>query len=449
MTYDINEIKEAFDKVLCCSQGLSSVKTNNIFKKWEENKKFYLEHWDGPILEVGEVQFTLDEEKQQELFKSFVDFLIYNMKNEPMANFVVVQGSYAFFNNIVFKDYPLSDDKTIPKGMKLMKALKYFEQDQEALEYIQNKGSSYIQENCIKGTLCFSVHPLDFLSLSENPYHWRSCHALDGDYRLGNLSYMMDSSTVICYLRGANNTYLDRFPDDVPWNGKKWRCLMFFSNGHSALFAGRQYPFFAPGALDIIQPALLNSLCKNIGGWTPWCNTHLDNIVLQNGEVMELNKTYIPIRNELKALQDIIIDAESSHHYNDLLYSSCYEPYYCWDNWSYNEIKLLVGYNTPCVCCGEAEVNETDTMICEECFDQEDDPQFSVSECNCCGNFVPTEMCYWIENEEALVCPTCFNENYKQCEYCDEIVRKEDIIWDKTDRLFICYGCAQEKGIET
>ena len=28
----------------------------------------------------------------------------------------------------------------------------------------------------------------DYLSLSENAFNWRSCHALDGEYRAGNLS---------------------------------------------------------------------------------------------------------------------------------------------------------------------------------------------------------------------------------------------------------------------
>ena len=220
MSYNVEEIKKAFDKVLCYSQNLSSVNTEKVFAKWLKNKQYYLEHWGGPIYEFGEVCFTLNNDKKEELFNTFINFLLYNMRNQPMADFIANQGVSAFFDNVVVHDYKLSDDKVIPQGMKLMKSLKYFENNKEALECIQNKGSAYIQENCVKGTLCFSVHPLDFLSLSENPYHWRSCHALDGDYRMGNLSYMMDTSTIICYLRGIKETTLDRFPDDVMWNGK-------------------------------------------------------------------------------------------------------------------------------------------------------------------------------------------------------------------------------------
>jgi hypothetical protein len=57
-----------------------------------------------------------------------------------------------------------------------------------------------LQQNKITGRLCFSVHPLDFLSMSENNCGWRSCQALDGDFRAAALAYMIDSSTVVAYI---------------------------------------------------------------------------------------------------------------------------------------------------------------------------------------------------------------------------------------------------------
>ena len=84
--------------------------------------------------------------------------------------------------------------------MKLVRAFKFFETDKELLNEIQSVASMIIQEDKIEGTLCLSVHPLDFISSSENTHNWRSCHALDGEYRAGNLSYMLDKTTVMCYL---------------------------------------------------------------------------------------------------------------------------------------------------------------------------------------------------------------------------------------------------------
>ena len=37
---------------------------------------------------------------------------------------------------------------------------------------LQNKASQIIQEDCVEGTVCFSVHPLDYLSISENIYNF-------------------------------------------------------------------------------------------------------------------------------------------------------------------------------------------------------------------------------------------------------------------------------------
>ena len=84
------------------------------------------------------------------------------------------------------------------------------------------------------------MHPLDFLSLSENTYNWRTCHSLDGEFKAGNLSYMIDSSTFIVYLR-PEKTYniLLTFPNTVQWNSKKWRMLMFLSDDYQMMFAGR------------------------------------------------------------------------------------------------------------------------------------------------------------------------------------------------------------------
>ena len=154
----------------------------------------------------------------------------------------------SFFDNVVSN----SDRKEVPKGMKLVKAFKFFEKDKSTLTEIQNMASQYIQENCMTGTLCFSVHPLDFLSSSENTYNWRSCHALDGEYRAGNLSYMVDSTTFMVYLKGADGVVIPGFPTNVKWNSKKWRMLIHAANDDELIFAGRQYPFASKPGIDTV-----------------------------------------------------------------------------------------------------------------------------------------------------------------------------------------------------
>lgn len=128
-----------------------------------------------------------------------------------LADFIDKQ-SDGFFSNITVEDFTTNSGKTIKKGTKLVKSFKYFIPESRRLEDIQNEASRIIQEDKIEGTFCLSVHPLDFLSSSETTYNWRSCHSLDGDYRAGNLSYIMDKSTIVCYLKGDKNEKLPRFP---------------------------------------------------------------------------------------------------------------------------------------------------------------------------------------------------------------------------------------------
>ena len=163
--------------------------------------------------------------------KEFYEFCQYveNQYNNKDLNDFIYLNTDGFYENKTKQDF-IYNGKKIPKGMKILKALKYFDLPKNAMNDIQSKASQLIQANSITGSLCFSVHPLDYLSISENTYNWASCHSLDGDYRAGNLSYMLDSSTIVCYLRGANNVKLPLFPDDVPWNSKKWRVLLFFSD---------------------------------------------------------------------------------------------------------------------------------------------------------------------------------------------------------------------------
>ena len=133
-----------------------------------------------------------------------------------------------------------------------------------------------IQENTITGTLCFSVHPLDFLSSSENTHNWRSCHSLDGEYRGGNLSYMVDDCTFMCYLRSDGYDHqLPNFPHEVKWNSKKWRVLLYLSNDRTMLMAGRQYPFSSSTGMDRVikevfipeRYALWNGVEAHWSGW--------------------------------------------------------------------------------------------------------------------------------------------------------------------------------------
>ena len=155
----------------------------------------------------------------------------------------------------------------------LEKQASNFEEDEKTLSAMQDYASTVIQENKITGKLCISVHPLDYLSSSENTYKWKSCHSLNGEYRAGNLSYMCDTSTIICYIKGEEEAKLPNFPSDVLWNSKKWRVLLNISDYKDIVFAGRQYPFSSIDLLNKVKDILI-SKTKILAPWgySNWTN---------------------------------------------------------------------------------------------------------------------------------------------------------------------------------
>ena len=158
-----------------------------------------------------------------------------------------------FFNNIIYLDrrdyericeihdncfeYDFSffehtyNSKKLPpletlNGMKLLRAFKFFISDPDVLRDLQDKASMILQETKLSGYFYVSIHPLDYLSQSETTYNWRSCHALDGEYRAGTLSYMQDNVSLVCYIASDEKKQLPRFPAEVPWYSKKWRMML-------------------------------------------------------------------------------------------------------------------------------------------------------------------------------------------------------------------------------
>ena len=286
MSIPIGNIKERFDKVIKYSQyGIEEPKTDSLFKNWSLNKqRFYDLFGEQYIWEYPKkVSFELDDDTKQARIADLITYILCNEYSPELADFIQEQKK-GFFDNKVIEEYVTNLNEIITKDTKLIKAFKYFIKDKEVLNDLQSRASRIIQENKIEGTLCFSIHPLDYLSVSETTHNWRSCHALDGEYRAGNLSYMMDNCTIVCYLKSEQNAKLPHFPEDVPWNSKKWRVLLYFNSRMDMCFAGRQYPFTSNKGMDwIIENCFDELFVENYEGgfarpryWANWTTYMID-----------------------------------------------------------------------------------------------------------------------------------------------------------------------------
>ena len=442
---EIQEIKEQFIKVIEFSQDLQDITVDSLFDNWLEAKRDIIEAFDGKLIyEVPEkVSFHLDDAVRKVNFSNFVDNINNVFQNKKLVDFLSANEE-GFYTNTVPATYQNEDIK-VPQGMKLVKAFKYFEKDQNLLTELQNQASQIIQEDKIEGRLCFSVHPLDYLSVSLNTYNWRSCHALDGDYRSGNLSYMIDKSTIVCYLKGENDAILPLFPNDVPWNSKKWRVLLCLSDHWEMIFAGRQYPFSSKSGLDLVRQYLLPALKIDNHQMTEWKNDYVTEYTDNNtGEKYKLAENYLPYYGELHKISSIIIDKDI-FHFNDLLRSSCYlTPYYMFkhDYWWYETERLPqvnVGGEVKCLRCGKKRIACPDVMICPDCIDDINyDPDEQLT-CDCCGGAIRNGN--WQEVQGETICGRCIENECFVCDRCGEIHFNTNKKYDRKYDEYICTWC--------
>lgn len=445
------EDKTKIEKVIAYSQGLTQVNIDAILEKWMEAKKFFLEAWGSPIVEIGKMCFDLNEKEKIERIHQF-SFQAYELyDNEALSDFIDWATPQEIFNNKIERTYYLYNDEKIPAGTKFVKAFKYFVGDEEELRKIQDICSTLIQENKISGTLVMSVHPLDFLSASENCHNWRSCHALDGDYRSGNLSYLLDKSTIICYLKADGEYKLPHFPEDVLWNSKKWRMWLYLADEHNALFAGRQYPFFNEHALEIIKVHFLDiTKISERPGWSDWYNDRITQFPSGNG-YRDLNGVHVALGREIYKLKNLVTDyCPEPLYFNDILSSSCYVPYYCWQHRGIlareePRYHFSIGSEVPCSCCGIHSIVETDQMTCDDCevkYGTRDN--HNIRTCSFCEERALFRNMIYFENH-GWTCPKCVATHGRKCDNCQELEYADDLIYDEKNDQYLCAWCNKNK----
>lgn len=447
----IEEIKEPFKKVIQYSQKIEDPKVDDLLEQWYLAKKPFMKKF-GEIGKTNQeqmifempnpVSFKLDHDTKQKRFADFVGTVCCRKDVGTLGGFLSYIGCDAFYQNAIPSSVEgriVGDDgKPIQAGTKVIKAFKHFVAREDVLRDIQDQASMLIQEDKIEGTLCFSVHPLDFLSASANTYNWRSCHALDGEYRGGNLSYMTDSSTIICYIKSKNDAILPGFPADVEWNSKKWRMFLYLSEDKEIIFAGRQYPFSSTQALDAVLSMINIIMDTNFDRWT---DAHIDFLQDSRGREWTLDKRYIMYHSKLFPIDDIVEDKPGSLQYNDLLHSHFYFPTYAQKYIDYDFTppkhppKVQVGGRVMCLCCGKKAITGEDTMRCEECYEDED-----IDYCDCCGEAIyDNDNVYFIG--ESQLCSKCYTKYTAQCSVCGAVELIDDMYYNEDTGLWSCNWC--------
>lgn len=127
----------------------------------------------------------------------------------------------------------------------------------EKLRLIQ----SQIKQASPKATkVMLSIHPLDFLSMSDNSLDWSSCMSLlgDGEYRNGAIEMMNSPVAVIASVNSSTPYY--PIDDEHPFTNKIWRQL--FIVDREAIISMKGYPYQMP----LVSQAIIKKLYE-MSGW--------------------------------------------------------------------------------------------------------------------------------------------------------------------------------------
>ena len=314
-----------------------------------------------------------------------------------------------------------------------------------------------------------SVHPCDYLLMS-NGTGWRSCHNIDdGCCCAGTWSYMLDDLSMIFYTVDAS---FDNCDKNIYTAKKIMRQMFFYKQG--LLHQSRLYPqdsdgdkitndTFRSAVQEVIafcedEPNLWRLITGNAG--REYCRTARGALQYPDYEYEYCNLSTTSL---LKAFGDNIPDEiyigappvcpvtgkeyDNEGAMGDMIrcfkcgrwevVNFCYElpdgDYVCED--CYNE------YYTTCKCCEEVcdiddcYITADGDYVCEDCYNE------YYFTCDHCGEIYHRDYANEVCNFET-VCDDCLAEHYTRCDHCGEYYRNEDM--EEIDRECVCQDCYEE-----
>ena len=265
----------------------------------------------------------------------------------------------------------------------------------EGYEEFRQIHSQILNQKKVKGTLCLSIHPLDFITMSDNDSGWDSCMKWveeAGDYRLGTIEMMNSPCVVVAYLE--SDTPMDVC--DGYWNNKKWRQLYIVNK--DIILGNRQYPYVN----NELQGTAIKWL-RDLATADPAFGPYEENTT----EVYNKEKNTVCGGNRV-----------SFNIYTSIMYNDVYDGRLAYLNPGLAEISQYdLNFSGPAVCtaCGEViEPGEVEPYIvrCMSCD--------GAWKCSHCGDRHYGNDYYEVNGYR--YCDWCYHNELDTCEICGEKV---------------------------
>ena len=287
-------------------------------------------------------------------------------------------------------EFPLPNGKVLKviHGCKLMKQLSKIAAAYNLphFEEFRIAHSMVLNQRNLTGELCLSIHPLDYITMSDNDCGWDSCMSWEqsGDYRMGTVEMMNSPCVVIAYLKSEH----DYDVSGIQWSNKKWRQLFVVTKEVITGILG--YPYQNDGLVDECL-GWLKELAYTCN-FADYCDDI--SVIEQNRRVYvkELDKS-------------VRFDFSSNCMYND--FRSEHRSYVGKVAEEYNNINY--SGPTECMFCGEIidpNCHDANMLICDTCDGSD--------KCDCCGCRCSGDYQVNLDND-VVVCRDCYEENYSEC----------------------------------
>lgn len=251
--------------------------------------------------------------------------------------------------------------------------------------------SQILNQRSISGEVTLSIHPLDYMTMSDNESGWDSCMSWreEGSYRQGTVEMMNSECVIVAYLAAKECNGF--------WNNKKWRELFIVTK--DMISEVKAYPYENKDLSGTILNWLKELAAANL-------NWHYDDAFTASSKSIEVNGHP----------HKIVINSYSMY---DDLGSRQFQASFATNLPSDKEI-IEIYYSGPneCMICGRTESTFADDS-CLACTDCQ-----TTSYCDCCGDAISPEdiytvdgytLCNWCYSDKTVICPVCDEDRHEDC----------------------------------
>ena len=423
------------------SGGKVKADMNHILRFWSNNKTTLYQLLGNSLTYTFEATIEKNNDELREQYRDkvrenpnilnftkAVEQVIQDYNNEQMklmeekdpfsfycSQFYGVIGFESIFDNMYNGRSGILDLKghsiKIVSGMKTMKIIariaKEFVNEYPDLKYFEDFRlaiSQILNDKSYNGKITFSIHPLDFMTMSDNECDWSSCMSWreNGCYRMGTVEMMNSPYVLVAYIESKSPMTM---PDGTLWNNKRWRELFIIDK--QGIFAIKGYPYWN-NELEKICLSALKELAHDNLAWK-FDPTYHD-ISFDNGYPGTIYYT-IPTTE-----RQIHMEIISNNMYNDLRYQHHlailpYDP---------SDIYIHYSGEAECVCCGE-KTNGYDSeeyIICDNCN--------TSQYCTLCDTRCGEDEGYRIDDQ--FICESCYSSEVAEDILTNELHLKSNMI---------------------